>query len=612
MNETAEGDGIHIHEYYTLPMALLYSEYAKDIREAVTIKPKQIERQLLATLASASSPVPLSWDALLSIANRLESEIARVLSGRHVFFWQHLYRRTFPRVRDETGGVVDEVTTRLVRSICEAAIAKYGGLSGSSGLENIAATDIEKVLGGWLAKSVRKAAQTPDQAELFLKHYQETHQWGIVEFDPQDLISLLYAEGLCFQYWKVTARLRGVGKGAEMVVFGDGSDTYLPDDRLRRLFASYDERAASYSYAESSGIGIWYEATKDDPLGVLCFFPNAAMIDIGPIFAGQGLTLHSPDGERFESNFVPFFLSGGDYIASHAYISDALKEARGFTVPGAIELLHFLSAYALMRHSPKHAEIFGRERARTYELLALCKRAYMVMGSEESSEFFQSLKTYLSSRGIEVSEVEALLGAFTLTEQTRGAVSLWSRGPQFVFFPYEGATLVDLNGTVELLHNLFFKVRDDAHARGTIFENNVRESLQARGVKLEKRNFTFLDESKAEADAVFYKDGKLVVADCFSMWRPLDFEIARPKTLAHRRKGLEEKVRYALARSAKLAAQPLGRNFDFSMASEIVTVIVTPKVEWLWDESDLLWVAPGIPRIMQANEFISWATDGND
>ena len=612
MNEAVDGDGVHLHEYYTLPMALLHSEHAKDIREAVTVRPRQIERELLATLGKSDGPVALTWDALLSIADSVESKIAGVLSGCHVFFWQHLYRRTFPTVRDEAGKVVDEVTARLVRSICEAAIVKHGRLSGLSGLEDIATADIEKVFGGWLAKSVRKVAQTPEQAELFLKHYATSHQWGIVEFEAKDLIALYYVEGLCFQYWKLTARLRAIGKGAEMVVFRDGSDTYIPDELFHRLFAIYDERAASFSYGETSGIGIWYEASKEDLLSILCFHPNAAMLDIGPIFAEQGLDLHSPDGRGFESNFVPFFLSGGDYVASHAYISDSLKEARGFTVSGAIELLHFLSVFALARHSPQHAEVHGPEKARAYELLSLCKRAYMVMRTEESSGFFQSLKTYLGSRGFAASEVGALIAAFTFTDQTRGAVSLWSRGPQFVFFPYEGATLVDLNGTVELLQNLFFKVRDDAQARGAIFEGNVRESLQARGINLEQRNFRFLDGSNAEADAVFYKDGRLVVADCFSMWRPLDFEISRPKTMAYRRRELEAKVRYALARSTKLAANPRGRNFDFASASEVLTIIVTPKVEWLWDESDLLWVAPGIPRIMQANEFISWAIDGND
>lgn len=609
MNEDLQGQ--ILHEYHSIPMHLLHRDMANDIREAVTNRPRQFERDLLASLCSLDGPVSLSWESLLSIADRLEQEIATTLSRRHVLFWQHLYRRIFPIVLDEDGDKVGQVTARLVRSICEAAIVKHGALSERSGLEDIATADIEKVLGGWLAKGVRELSRNAEDAERFLQHYQNEHQWVIVDFDAEDLVNLYYAEGLCFQYWKTTARLRSVGKGALLFVCRDGATVYEPDAQLSRLFASYDKRAASYSNAKSSGLGVWYEGEESGQQSILCLLPNAGRLDIGSIFAARGVDMHAPDGSQFISNFVPLFMDGDDFIKSHQYVAEAFKKVRRFSISSAVELLNALTVLALMHHSTNHAKQFGVEMARAYNLVSLCKRGYILMSASDGTKFLRLLVDHLTFRGFGRVEIDSLFSSFTLTDQTRTKVSLWSRGPQFVFFPYKELMLVDFNGVVELLANLFVGVRDDAHVRGMEFEENVRASLTSRGVKMEQRNFKFLDESKAEADAVFYRDGKLVVVDCFSMWRPLDFEISRPKTAAHRQLALDEKVRYALGRSSKLASQLAGRNFDFTKASEIVTLVVTPKVEWLWEDSELLWLEPGTPRVMQANEFVAWATDDN-
>lgn len=610
MSEAEQEKTAFLNEYYSIPMAVLYREFKSEMVEALTARPNVVWQKALVSLCIASpGPVEASWEALLSIGDQLEIEIARTLSKRHVFFWQHLYRRIFPAIYDETGKAADEVTTRLVRSICEAAIVKHGRLDGRTDLENVASTDIEKVFGGWLSKGVRQHAESVEQAERFLQHFKLTNQWVIVDFAPQDLIDLYYVEGLCYHYWKLTSRLRMIGKGAQLIVFKDGSNVFLPNDRLRRLFASYDERAADFSDAKASGIGVWYEGQRSGERSILCFFPNAGKADLGPLFAAHGLNLYSPDGSPFLSNFVAVFIDGDDFIESHAYIADAFKEAKGFSIGSAIECLHALTEVAVIRYATDNAKIVGEEHARAYNFLGLCKRAYMPIHSDQVGDFIGLLRSHMSSCGVVDREMDALFSAFTLTETTRRAVSLWSRGPQFVFYPYDEMMLIDFSGIVELLFNLFVGVRDDAHARGMLFEENVRQALSRRGVKLEQRKFKFLDDSRAEADAVFYKDGKLIVADCFSMWRPLDFEISRPKTVSRRCDEIEKKARYALSRSLKLRGQLVGRNFDFSPATEVVTVVVTPNVEWLWDESELLWIAPGVPRVMQADEFIEWAID---
>lgn len=602
-------EGRIINEYYSLPMALLHHTFRAAIQEAVTTRPEKLARDLLASLCSSRGLTAASWEELYSQAGRIEEEIGSVLSTRSAFFWQHLYRRTFPMVRDEKGEPADEITTSLVRSICEAAIAKYGNLSGSSGLADMATTDINSVFGGWLVRSVNTFIQDADSEKRFLQHMQGVNQWVIVDFVPSDLVNLYYVEALCFQYWKATARLRSVGKGALLVVHNDGSAAYVPDPRLRRLLSSYDNRAALSGTSMRSSIGTWFE---DDDLGnqsILNLLPNVTALDLGSMFARMGLDLHSPDGSKFIANFVPFFVAGGDFERSHRYIAEAFRDTKGYSISSAIALLHTISALTLTHHLAKQTEECGEDAARAYNLYSLCKRGYITMTAVQGTEFRRALKTHLSSEGFHLDELNTLLASLTLNEVTRAKISLWSRGPQFVFFPYDDVMLINFSGIVELLHNLFVGVRDDAHARGMEFESNVRASLLSRGIEMERRNFKFTDGSKGEADAVFYRDSQLVVVDCFSIWRPLDFEISRPRTVAYRQRALDAKARYAVERSKKLDGHRIGKNFDFSAAAEIVTIVVTPEVEWLWDESELLWVAPNIPRIMQADEFIAWATN---
>jgi hypothetical protein len=306
---------------------------------------------------------------------------------------------------------------------------------------------------------------------------------------------------------------------------------------------------------------------------------------------------------------LPGLIDGGKFLKSHEYVADAFFEKNGFQVAALVAALHLLGTLVVTGARKDHKEKLGDTAAQSMALLRMCKRGYFFASHHLFQNWRAGIREYLVKRGLISCEDEysRLFNFLTLNSINQKRIGLWSRGPRFPLVSFEeNGWFIDFYGMYELFHNLYFGVRDNSHVRGILFEENLRNSLLERGVKLEQRNFKFLDQSKAEADAVFFKGKDLILVDCLSVWRPLDFEISRPKTVIHRNAEISNKIQYAKARGEKVARNLVGLNYDFSRASRVLTLVVTPFVEWLWNETDELWLSSGTPRVMQANEFLEW------
>ncbi|MBS0217669.1 MAG: hypothetical protein JSR63_05755, partial [Proteobacteria bacterium] len=251
-------------------------------------------------------------------------------------------------------------------------------------------------------------------------------------------------------------------------------------------------------------------------------------------------------------------------------------------------------------------ELFG------LSFLNLCRRAYSLKSEKVYGDIKQESQNRLTSlcsfeHDQAINQVDSILNSLTLNQESRSVVGLWSRGPRFPIMKIPCGYIFDFYGIHRYFHNIFVGVKEQNTDRGYVFEDAFRSALIDAGLKLEQRDFTFHDGTKAEADAVFYLGTRLVVVDCLSVWRPLDFDIARPATMARRQALIEEKITKSLNRVAKIQRNPTGRNFDFTRATEFITLVATPFTEWLWDKSDRLWYDTVTPRVMRANELIDWA-----
>ena len=104
-----------------------------------------------------------------------------------------------------------------------------------------------------------------------------------------------------------------------------------------------------------------------------------------------------------------------------------------------------------------------------------------------------------------------------------------------------------------------------------------------------------------ELDAGVRIGNKLIVMECVSVERPLDYEIANPKTIEYRQQRLDEKVTQALSLAEFIRSNPTGRNYAFNDVEEVEAYVVSPFYEWIWDRSGRLWEGSR-PRIMAAQE----------
>jgi len=203
--------------------------------------------------------------------------------------------------------------------------------------------------------------------------------------------------------------------------------------------------------------------------------------------------------------------------------------------------------------------------------------------------------------------VKSCVGQLILREESRDQIALWSGGRRFPLIPFGEVLIIDLERIPSLLQTLFYRVQHQQTIRGSVFEETFRVALAAEGfVQPQTGEIVAASGEKREVDATVRIGDDLFLFECRSIERPLDFELGRPRTLEARRGFLESKVRQVLSLRDFVISNPSGRNYDFRWAKTISAFVVSPFVEWIWDRSDRLWHSNDIPRILQADEAISY------
>jgi hypothetical protein len=167
--------------------------------------------------------------------------------------------------------------------------------------------------------------------------------------------------------------------------------------------------------------------------------------------------------------------------------------------------------------------------------------------------------------------------------------------------------VIDLQAIPAILMTLFYRVQHAQTRRGFVFEEAFRAALVAEGFAIPVTGDIYEPNGEhREIDASVRIEDCLILFECVSIERPLDYEIGRIKTLAGRQKRLEKKVEQALTLREFVVRYPVGRNYDFGWATKVSTFVVSPFIEWIWDRSERLWHNRTTPRILQADEAITY------
>jgi hypothetical protein len=555
----------------------------------------------------------IAWPAVRELLDVIEAEMAEVLRKRSVFFWLHIYRRIgvtlTPRHEDKT----DPRTVTLVRQIVELAITKHGRATDADEIVPSNRVKPDLILGGFMRAGIKALFKN-----RFTKTYRDvvtfmraSPTWVVRDFTEADFIGIHRVEGLAYQYWRATALLRALGKGARITLHEDGDWNYGNDDDLAWLVKSIDERTEE-GRLDRSLLGTWFdeENGQNDVREravlerLICPVYNAHRISPVKFFRKLGLRIAGD----YASNFLPALFNVRRYLEAHRFLSEAFRARHGYSMEAFVgtlwalaHVVFFPRTMLLANTEDSRREMFGKN------LMNVLQRGYSVFGDDPDKAvpvLLERIEAFLPGISVTEAEVRAVLDRLTLNPASQAEISLWSGGPRYMLIPAGSEQTVDLQGMPMMLATLFFRVAHDQGQRGTVFEEAFRRALTDRGLEVRSGRLSSVGGASKELDASVIVGKDLFVFECVSVERPLDYEIGHPATLARRRERLDGKVEQVLQLAKFLEANARGTNYDYTGVQRIVPLVVSPFVEWLWDRSARLWLSDDTPRILSAGEAL--------
>jgi len=602
-------------EYYQAAFALLHERLGERVNYALLSEPTSIRSKYLMEhlpIGEVISPES-AWPVARDLLNVLEAEIAAILHKRSVFFWFHIYRRIGVYLHPAHEDKTDPRTLGLVRHVAELAISKHGRATDAREIVVSSRVNPDLILGGFMRAGVKKlATRHPSKAyREIAKLLKMRPQWVIRDFSEDDFLGIYRVEGLAYQYWRVTALLRSLGKGARIAINQDGDWDYFPNEELTWLLKHIDGRTHKSGY-DNSLVGIWVDEKLllgDEADCLICPVYNVSRINIADAFRKLGLCLP----QEFTSNFVPVIVNIKNFLKAHDFLSNTFHAKLGYRLEAFVyvlwaigNIINIPETYLLAETEEARSKIF---RTTMMNVLQRGYGVYNFDANKITPKLQRRIKVVAPDLNVTDDEIQDILHRITLTPESQSSISLWSGGPQHVLIPAGPHQGVFVQGVPCMLATMFVRVAHNQGQRGTVFEEAFRLALSNRGFQFRNGPLRSFTEGKRELDAGVVVGDVLYAFECVSVERPLDYEIGSLATFRRRRERLDDKVNQALTLADFLRAEPRGTNYDFVHVREIVPLVVSPFEEWIWDRSDRLWLSDGTPRILSAREALDLLTE---
>lgn len=534
------------------------------------------------------------WDMIYKYTIELEKKLESLISEHSVSFWLQLYRRIGLGIISYRNSNTDSSTLYHMRSIVESSIAKFGKICAN----DIISQDMKR------DPQLKKINDTTILGGLFKKNYQDVlkdkyddikrvilgkNSQYLGSFSEQDYLNMYYIEQLGYEYWWATAALRAIGKGSSCYLDDEGIVREKRTSQLEKLIQNYDKRITQGDFSTANiGVGFYEQTNK---MNILAPVYNIKHVPLSKCSFIESDTV---------SNFVWATINIQSYIETHALFDKKVREKHGFSIAEIALYLSALSYHFFMNTSKK-----------LIPLLSLYQRAYLIHDNLENLEkmslqMMQNLakKMSIKPETLTIENVKKITNFLTLSKLEQKKISLWTYGPNYVFIPSDNFILVDLVNSVKVLENLFFGIRI-GDEKGDVFENNYRAFIQNSNLDLLKeRRIENFDDKEREIDAAVRVKDTLYLIECRALERPLNYEIGNIDTLSTRKKELLIKLEQAETLAEFIKKNPKGKNYDFSWAKQIVPIMVTPFVEWIWSDDNKFWLTDDIPRILSPKESL--------
>lgn len=594
-----------IPHYHSATFFRLTGELHSQIEEALVEKPRSFVKTQLAPFGSNTVLTPEnSWPILHSLLESIENQMATIIRAHSAFWWLHLYRRIGVYLSKKHEGKTDSATLAIVRTTVELALFKYSNLDRSDDMQMSNTLRSKDVLGG-LYRDTAKMAK-PDHREylgLNWRRIKSSNQWVIRDFCQADFINMYRLEGLAYQYWRIGAKLRAIGKGDVIQITETGDIQTKPCPDLDFLLTNYDNRLESVGFDHSNaGMGFFTDLESAHLIPVAYY--NVDKESLRPPFSEYIETI-----DESPMNFQVGLIDGLSYLESHRFLEGDFYRTFGYRLSSLVRYI------AISHLNPFLMSVPGGEDALRLMGVNVLQRAYTVdRGSFYEIKKFKlkiseqgSTKIFLGSHEQFVKDIDGIMERLVLSKKNQKKICLWSWGPRYLHIPFREHLITDYTSATQILNSAFFGITFSTkqEGKGPIFEDNVRFLLNGNNFDLLPQRV--LDAGKAgrrEADALVRRGDMLFALECRAKFRPLDFEIGRPKTISSRQKHLNEKLEQASSLADFVRANPKGRNYDFTWANRVEHFVVSPYVEWVWSREKEYWYTSSIPRIVSGKEVV--------
>ncbi|MBK8009663.1 MAG: hypothetical protein IPK23_15495 [Rhizobiales bacterium] len=481
--------------------------------------------------------------------------MSKILGAHSPFFWMYLYRRIKPALSKLDDNKTDRVTVRLVREIADLAIQKYSNLSINNDVKRSSELSYESCWGGSLKKAIEElpSAQRTAISEVIINNLKEVDSFNPSSFESTNYRDIYEVEGLAYEYWLCTARLRSLGKGHKCHFYPKEKEFF--DERkseLEKAILYYDERGQSGEYIPTFvGVISKVLSERDALKNLLVCQYNIDNIDISDLINKMGLPVKVADGGSL-TNCLPIFLSATNFSNAHSYLNNDFEKKWGFSFVDLIQLIWALSNLAMVPNA--YLEDPERQSLGLF-FLRLLKRGYAIYLFEPEKGYGALYDRLTQILGLPkeaadalIAKVQPVLAFLTLDQGRQKSMSLWSGGPRAIIVPHGKFIVIDLVGLVGFLQRSLTGVRDDGKIRGELFEDAVRNEISnslPKGMQTGQRKIKVAGQLKDEIDLLLRKGDTVWVCECFSMWRPLSIEVGEESILNNRTERLREKLAQA-------------------------------------------------------------------
>ncbi len=550
--------------------------------------------------------------------NRLEDEICQIISKNSIGYWLHLLRRISCTLSECGDDRERSSVIGLVRAVFEASIQKYGMIDPCNKIEFTNNLDISDILDGFLTKDkfkkvIKSHINNPcinlneTDKKLFENYLNDTHelivefidkkpQLVLTQFGINELKEFYNLENLMFEIWRSTANLRGLNKGASLIVEHNPGDVFeVRDDFLAESIHIYDERCGNDIETPFTSKGTYYTLNGEDNWPWLYIAQyNIGKIDTKPIVDGYYESLGKPNITigNGATNFVWSPINMLNYNNSNKNYFNDFNEVNGVSFESVIVVFTSILIRAWERWSEPD------------KLLKCWHRGYE--GPYNKNYIINELEKYLPTSmkyhdlKSGLVDLEKGFQFWSLTQDKKENIDLLYPGPHSIFLPYGERYFIDYAWMDRRLFDLFWKCTEDENFKGTALELLIQD--QGKMVLPTKECKSF-NGDKRQIDASFGNKNTLLIVECKVVGKSIDFDRGTKKALDFRMDKYEKAIDQVDEKANWLINKIKGTNFDISNYNKIIPIVITPYIEYILYEKRKYWLTDSIPRILTPAEL---------